>query len=492
MPTSAAAFFDLDRTLLLGASGPVISAALRRHGILGDRTVVGERVAFGFFNLFGETLPSILLSRQGARAAKGWSVDAVEAAAEEVAVELEAEVEPFARQALAEHREAGRKLVLATTTPHDVIEPFARRMGFDDILATRYRIVEDRERGRIYAGSIDGEFVWSQGKSRSVEVWARANRVELADSYAYSDSVFDLPMLSSVGYPVAVNPDPRLLAYATLRGWPRIWFNAPPGVPKPAGVELQAVVAALARPQLLPWVDVDLVDLDRLPVDGGALVASNHRSYLDPLVLALAAARSGRAIRFLAGDELMDAPVVGAVVRALGAIRVDRGRGGDAPLREAARALRAGELVVVFPQGSIPQGEAFFEPEPEAEPEGGDGSVRLALETGVPLVPVGLWGTEQAWPRSNRLPYVMNLTDPPTVTVRVGEPFHPTGHDLDRATAELMARIVALLPAEARHRATPTAAQLARTVPPQPWAALGRVGGRGVPHGGESACPDQS
>ena len=82
---SSAAFFDLDRTLLLGASGPVISEAFRRHGLLGGRpatvAAAGEKVAFGLFNLVGETLPSIFMTRQGARVAKGWSVSTVRRAA---------------------------------------------------------------------------------------------------------------------------------------------------------------------------------------------------------------------------------------------------------------------------------------------------------------------------------------------------------------------------------------------------------------------------
>lgn len=460
--TSSAAFFDLDRTLLLGASGPVISAALRQHGLLDARLQVGERLAFGLFDLIGETLPSIMLGRQAARAARGWPVASVASVATEIAPVLDERVEPFARQAIEEHREAGRKLVLATTTPHDLIEPFATRLGFDAVLATRYRTRDDPDRGRVYAGSIDGEFVWSQGKARSVEVWARANRVELADSYAYSDSIFDLPMLSRVGHPVAVNPDPRLLAYATLRHWPRVWFNAPPGVPKPLGLELQDLIAAVAKPELLPWLDIDVQGIGNLPTDDGFLLAANHRSYLDPLMVAYAMASDGRAPRFLAKKEVTDAPLVGSVVSALGAIRVGRGSGSERPLVEAADALRAGELVVVFPQGTIPRGHDFFDP----ELRGRHGAARLAIETGVPIVPVGLWGTDVAWPRNARVPYVLNLADPPTVTVQIGEPYRPSSDDLDEATTELMTRITDLLPEEARQRVEPTAAQLARTMRP--------------------------
>lgn len=458
----AAAFFDLDRTLLRGASGPILSGALRAEGLLGDKPLPGERLLFGIFDVIGETLPSMLLTRQGARAAKGWSVEAARRAGREAAPELLAAVEPFAREVIADHRAAGRRVVLATTTPHDLIRPFADLLGLDDVLATHYRVGPDER----YDGTIDGEFVWSRGKQRSVVQWSRDNLVELADSYAYSDSVFDAPMLGSVGHPVAVNPDPRLLALASLRRWEIVWFNAPPGVPKPLGIEPSQIATTIARPGFLPWIDLDVDGLGHLPADGGAILAVNHRSYLDPLIVGLVAGRAGRPARFLAKKEVTDAPVVGQITRALGAIRVDRqakggGSGDDDPMRQAARALRAGELIAVFPQGTIPRGDAFFAP----ELEGRYGAARLAIETGVPIVPVGLWGTERAWPRNRKAPYVLNLADPPTVRVRLGAPYLPASTDLAEATEELMATILHLLPDEARRPRVPTEAELAATQP---------------------------
>lgn len=455
---TAAAFFDLDRTLLLGSSGPIISAKLREHGVLGRGESSIERLLFGLFDTVGETLPSMLISRQGARAAKGWCQHQVQEVGRAVAPDLAERVEPYARQAIESHQAAGRKVVLATTTPYDVIEPLGRLLDLDDVLATRYRVDDD---GR-YDGSIDGEYVWSRGKSRSVVQWARANSVELADSYAYSDSFFDLPLLSKVGHPVAVNPDYRLLVYARARSWPMVWFNAPPGVPKPVGVEPQRVLAQLARPELFPWIRIDLQGLDNIPADGGSLLAANHRSYLDPLLLGFAGARLGRPIRFLAKKEVTDAPIVGPITTALGAIRVDRGSGSAEPLLQAAAALEAGELVAVFPQGTIPRGREFFEP----VLQGRHGAVRLALDVDARLVPVGIWGSEVAWPRNSRFPYVLNLADPPAVQIRVGEPYRPSTNDIDEATVELMAKIVDLLPPEARRSRTPTPAEMERTYPP--------------------------
>jgi putative phosphoserine phosphatase / 1-acylglycerol-3-phosphate O-acyltransferase len=458
MPRGAA-FFDLDRTILAGASGPVISESLRAEGVLRAGSIPGERLLFSVFNAVGETLPSMLLTRQGARAARGWPVEAVRAAAERAAGPLLEQVLPYARQLLVEHRDAGRPVVLATTTPHDLIAPFAEAAGFDDVLATRYRIAPDG----TYAGSIDGEFVWFRGKARLVRTWAERHGVDLSASHAYSDSVFDTPMLEMVGHPTAVNPDPQLAVYAAGRRWPVLWFDAPPGVPRALGVEPQQVLQQFTRPELFPWVRFDLDGVDRVPADGGALLALNHRSYLDPLAVGFLAARRGRPARFLAKKEVTDAPIVGPLTRAMGAIRVDRGSGSDTPLEEAARALRAGELVVVFPQGTIPRGEAFFDP----ELRGRWGAARLARETGTPVVPAGIWGSEKAWPRSSRLPYILNLAHPPVVRVRVGEPFTiGPDEDLERATATIMGRIADLLPPEARQRSTPSAAQLAATFPP--------------------------
>ncbi len=453
----AAAFFDLDRTLLQGASGPLISEALRAEGLVRAEPIPGEKLLFGIFNVIGETLPSMALTRTGIKATKGWKRSSAQRAGVAVAQRLVEAVEPFAHEVIADHRSAGRKIVLATTTPFDLVAPFAEAMGFDGALATRYRTdANDR-----YDGTVDGEFVWNRGKARSVAVWARANLVDLEASYAYSDSIFDTPLLSSVGHPVAVNPDPRLWAYAALRGWETTWFTAPPGVPKPLGVEPQQVAAALARQEFMPWVQIDLQGVENVPVDGGTLLAMNHRSYLDPLIVGYAAGKIGRPARFLSKKEVTDAPIVGQITKSLGAIRVDRETKSGAPMKEAARALRAGELIAVFPQGTIPRGEAFFEP----ELQGRYGAVRLAMETGAPLVPVGLWGTEKVWPRNRKLPYVLNLANPPSVQIRIGEPYLPSSDDLAEATTELMTKIRDLLPAVAQERRVPTAAELAKTLP---------------------------
>lgn len=452
----SAAIFDLDRTLLAGASGPIIGEALRSVGLITRPAGLAESIAFGIFNTIGETWPSMLITRQGARAAKGWSVAKVQEAARIATEPLVHAVLPAARQLMDEHRDAGRTLVMATTTPVDLITPLAKALGFDHVLATRYGQSDGR-----YDGSIDGLFVWGKGKARSVMDWAALNDIDLGTSYAYSDSYYDVPLLSIVGRPHAVNPDPRLLAQATVRRWPIIHFDVPAGVPKFAGLEPQKVLYLLAQPQLFPWVRFTLEGMENVPERGPAIIVGNHRSYFDPLAVGFLMARVGRPIRFLGKKEVFDAPIVGEVVSALGGIRVERGSGSDEPLEAAQNALAAGELVVLMPQGTIPRGPAFFDP----VLKGRWGAARLAEVSGAPVIPIGLWGTEKVWPRSSTLPNLMSFIDPPRVLVRAGAPLELGDGDLDERTERIMSGISAMLPPEASQPWTPSYDDLALTYP---------------------------
>ena len=271
-------------------------------------------------------------------------------------------------------------------------------------------------------------------------------------------------MLSAIGHAVAVNPDPRLLVVAVLRRWPVLHLDVPAGVPKVPviGIEPQRAGLALVRPQLFPYVRFDIDGTDRVPSSGPAIVVGNHRSYFDPVAMAVTLARVGRPIRFLGKKEVFDAPVVGQIAKAMGGIRVDRGTGSDEPLAEAATALLGGELVALMPQGTIPRGPAFFDP----VLKGRWGAARLVQMTGAPVIPVGLWGTERVWPRSEQLPNVLALRNPPTVRVRVGSAVEGlTGKDLDADTERIMAAIADLLPPEARIPHEPSEDELRRTYP---------------------------
>ncbi len=451
-----AAFFDLDRTLLKGASGPLITEALRSAGIAPQRDIPGQRLLYRIYDVIGETLPSMALARAAAVVAKGWSADAVRQAGKAAAEKLEELVAPYARSLLEEHRAAGRPVVLATTTPHDLISPLAERLAFDDVIATRYG-----EDAGSYTGKLEGEFVWANGKLSAVKRWAAEHDIDLSESYAYSDSVYDTPLLSAVGHPHAVNPDVRLLALAVLRRWPVLNLDVPPGVPKVLGVEPFDLIRLAARPELFPYARFDIDGTDLIPKHGAAIIVANHRSYFDTAAVGITVIRGGRAPRFLGKKEVFDAPVIGPLAKALGGIRVDRGSGSGEPMQEAARALEAGEVVTLMPQGTIPRGRKFFEP----KLEGRSGAARLAALTRAPVIPIGLWGTENVWPRSARLPNVTNIGNPPVVRTRVGRPVELAYEDPRVDTERILDAIVALLPPEARERHEPTPEELIRATP---------------------------
>src|SRR4051794_30523111 len=120
-----AAFFDLDRTLLKGASGPLINEALVEAGIVPNRSVPGMNLVYRWNDLFGETLPAMALARGAAFLARGWSIEAVRGAAKVAASRLENLVTPYARLLIEDHKRAGRPVVLATTTPLALVQPLA-------------------------------------------------------------------------------------------------------------------------------------------------------------------------------------------------------------------------------------------------------------------------------------------------------------------------------------------------------------------------------
>jgi putative phosphoserine phosphatase/1-acylglycerol-3-phosphate O-acyltransferase len=452
-----AVFIDLDRTLLRAGSGRVLSGALEAAGLPGaGRRFPGDDLWWSYYNRFGETAVTMLLARAAALAAKGWEIDRVAAAAAAAVPALIDLVAPGAPGALETWRAEGLRVVVVTTTPEHLIAPFAEALGADAVLATRYQ-----HRDGVFTGTLEGGFAWGTGKLDKIRAFCETEGLELADCTAVSDSIFDLPMLRAVGRPVVVNPDPRLFVVAKLLRWPTAQWTLAGGVPKVAGVEPFGVVRHLLRPQLFPYARFEFSGVEHIPRQGPVVLASNHRSYFDVAALALLAATLDRPVRALAKKELFALPFVAPLLRAIGGIPVDRGRSGAPPFAEAVASLHRGEVVIVLPQGTIPRGEAFFDP----VLVGHTGAARLVQQTGATVVPVGLWGTEHVWPRSSKLPDVTSVLHPRHVAVTVGRPVRLVAEDPRAATEELMAAIAALLPNEARTSWAPTADELARTYP---------------------------
>ncbi|HZB02083.1 MAG TPA: lysophospholipid acyltransferase family protein [Actinomycetota bacterium] len=178
-------------------------------------------------------------------------------------------------------------------------------------------------------------------------------------------------------------------------------------------------------PLLRGWFRLRYEGLERIPEQGPAIVACNHISYLDPLTNGDAVDRAGRRARFLAKQELFRIPVVGTVLRGAGQIAVARGSRDGSSLDRAVEALEAGEVVVIYPEGTVTD-------RADGLPmQGKTGVARLALRTGVPIVPVASWGSREVWQKSGK----GSLRFGRPILTKIGPPI-PTTRDPDAAATE--------------------------------------------------------
>jgi HAD superfamily hydrolase (TIGR01490 family) len=123
---------------------------------------------------------------------------------------------------VAEHHAAGRDVIVVSASGHEVVDPIAELLGADTVIATEMVIADGR-----YTGDV-AFYAFGAAKATKIHELAAARGYDLAGSYAYSDSVTDLPMLEAVGHPTAVNPDRALRREAARRGWPIQMFTMPP------------------------------------------------------------------------------------------------------------------------------------------------------------------------------------------------------------------------------------------------------------------------
>ena len=159
-----------------------------------------------------------------------------------------------------------------------------------------------------------------------------------------------------------------------------------------------------------------------LPRGEPAVIAANHLSYLDPIVMGVVVSDRKRTIHFLAAAEVFGKPVLGWAMRMIGQIPVKRGTADRGALQELGSVIRGGSLAGIFPQGRRTY--------PDEEVRGTKGVARIALAAGVPIIPVGLWGTHHKWPRNHR-PVLFPLR--PRVDICFGRPIAPEGDLTSRA-----------------------------------------------------------
>ena len=219
--SNAAAFFDLDRTLIAGTSLLPVGIEAWREGLASSSELAKWATAASAFIVLGDKgddssdeVRSDLLGQIA-----GAAVSSVDALGNAVLPHLEKKVRPEAHKLIEMHHEAGRDTWIVSASPQKIIEPLALALGMRGAIGTRGEIAEGH-----YTGELDGPFVYGVGKAEAIEDLASSHDYDLALCYSYSDSVSDLPMMELVGHPVAVNPDSHLDRLARERGWPIVIF----------------------------------------------------------------------------------------------------------------------------------------------------------------------------------------------------------------------------------------------------------------------------
>ncbi|NDU71287.1 1-acyl-sn-glycerol-3-phosphate acyltransferase [Actinomadura sp. DSM 109109] len=181
-------------------------------------------------------------------------------------------------------------------------------------------------------------------------------------------------------------------------------------------------------------IKIRLEGTDQIPSTGGAVLVSNHVSYLDFIFAGLAAHPAGRLVRFMAKKEIFDHRIGGPLMRGMHHIPVDRNAGASS-YAAALKALRGGEIVGVFAEATISRSFTVKEIK--------SGAVRMAVASKTPLIPVALWGPQRMWTKGRKRRLLQRNVP---VTILVGEPMYPKrGDDYDQVTRDLQARMSELL-----------------------------------------------
>jgi HAD superfamily hydrolase (TIGR01490 family) len=218
----AAAFFDLDKTTIATASLFAFSSTLREAGYINSRLIMEAIWGRFVFNYLGADHERMEDMRNNAlRLCKGWDQRHI---SELVTDALEEVLEPIvyseAVEEIAAHRAAGHMIFMVSASPQEIVLPLSRYLGADGAVAT----IAETDRAGKYTGQVEF-YSYGPYKADAIEALALEHDLDLDESYAYTDSITDLPMLETIGHPIVVNPDKALHKIATDRGWEVRWFS---------------------------------------------------------------------------------------------------------------------------------------------------------------------------------------------------------------------------------------------------------------------------
>jgi HAD superfamily hydrolase (TIGR01490 family) len=249
----SAVFFDLDKTIIARSSALAFGRPFRAGGLINRRAALKAAYAQLVYLVAGADEDQMNRMRDYVtEMCTGWDVRQVKEIVAETLFEI---VDPLiyaeAADLIEEHKASGREVVIVSSSGEEVVAPIGKLVGADRVIATRMVVKDGR-----YTGEVN-YYAYGPAKAAAMRELADAAGYDLADCYAYSDSITDLPMLSEVGHPTAVNPDRGLRKAALDNGWPvrefvrpvsmRARFSVPPApMMTGAAVGVGAAVVGLA------------------------------------------------------------------------------------------------------------------------------------------------------------------------------------------------------------------------------------------------------
>ena len=219
-----AAFFDLDKTIIARSSTLVMGRTFYRDGLISSSMVLKTLYAQVVYQLSGADHERMEQARHAAlELTRGWEAERIRALVRET---MEETIAPLAYQEaldlITSHRRAGRDVWIVSSGGEEIVEPYSAFIGVDEVIATRSGIDDE---GR-YDGTLEF-YAYAGAKATAIRQIAQVRGYDLSRCFAYSDSITDLPMLSAVGRPMAVNPDRELRAAAEAMEWEVREFASP-------------------------------------------------------------------------------------------------------------------------------------------------------------------------------------------------------------------------------------------------------------------------
>lgn len=423
-----AAFFDLDRTLINDFSVKKFLQSRILSGKLTMREIISHIAVILVYASGSRDYANLTkLSVQGL---KGMAEDDFANLGEEVYNRyLAASIFPEARALVASHFAQGhRVIIVSAATPYQVA-PIARDLSIEDIACTTLVV----ENGK-FTGEIE-EMCWNEGKSRAAMRFVEKYDIDLSKSYFYTDSIEDYPLLEIVGKPQAVNPDKYLAQLAFENSWPIHRFAKPVETPLintlRTGLAIGSVYPSLLKGLAkgsyhlsqrkgvnaaiasmgdlgcqMAGLDVVVKGKDNLDTARPAVICFNHQSNVDAFILMKIIRKDCTAI----GKKELDVIPLGPVLSALGIIYIDRRDHEKAmeAMNEAVEVLKNGVSVAIAPEGTRSRTAALGKFK--------KGPFHLAMQAGVPILPIVIKNAHRALPKGG------SLVKPTTIEVVVLEP----------------------------------------------------------------------